>query len=371
MSRANPETGDRQKKQLQLLQDLAGYNNGVPLNAQIEETQSNDTSQNRSVLSLNRSSKTCSDETAIPPPERDECTLIKSHGVGMELPLGQTKGTTYQLQRYTGPHEDFKIYEEAEDGEPQPKIAVSTEVAVSRLLGKNFTVQDILEAGVKALSQQANKKQAPDHIEATPSYSPITLERIVKLQNQQQGYADCLPSIYKNNLRVHQINLVAACVANLGIFGFTLETLADEDSESSFFRDNVTQGTVTSPDRYSLLKRDLQPTQAQLLYDHHPYIDCFPFPDFRDRLIKMIVVDPQLEYDFCKDLEKDGLICWGSTLGGQSGVGSGAPWDMRSWEAQPWFIKKWWLLVGGPEGDLYKQSRWWCEMRGDKSSYPW
>lgn len=78
------------------------------------------------------------------------------------------------------------------------------------------------------------------------------------------------------------------------------------------------------------------------------------------------------EDELCDDLQKDGLICWGSTLGGgNDATGSGAPWDLRSWEAAPWFMKKWWILIGGKEGEIYQQTRWWCEMRGERACYPW
>lgn len=110
------------------------------------------------------------------------------------------------------------------------------------------------------------------------------------------------------------------------------------------------------------------------MYRHHPYIDVLPFPTFRERLITLACAkEPTIDEDeLCKDLENDGLICWGSSLGGGStAVGSGAPWDIRSWEAQGWFMKKWWILIGGAEGEIYKQTQWWCEMRGERSCYPW
>jgi len=110
------------------------------------------------------------------------------------------------------------------------------------------------------------------------------------------------------------------------------------------------------------------------MYRHHPYIDVLPFPTFRERLIKLACAgEPMIDEDeLCKDLENDGLICWGSSLGGGSAaMGSGAPWDLRSWEAQDWFMKKWWILIGGAEGEIYKQTQWWCEMRGERSYYPW
>ena len=70
------------------------------------------------------------------------------------------------------------------------------------------------------------------------------------------------------------------------------------------------------------------------------------------------------EDEICTDLENDGLIC--CLGGGSAAVGSGTPWDIRSWEAQDWFMKKWWIVIGGAEGEVYKQTLWWREMRGER-----
>ncbi len=63
----------------------------------------------------------------------------------------------------------------------------------------------------------------------------------------------------------------------------------------------------------------------------------------------------------------NGLICWGGVGVGRqdrNGVGTGTPWDIRSWEAKEWFIQKWWFIVGGEEGELVQQSKWWRALRG-------
>jgi hypothetical protein len=67
------------------------------------------------------------------------------------------------------------------------------------------------------------------------------------------------------------------------------------------------------------------------------------------------------EQELTRDLDNDGIVCWGA----DSGVGTGVPWDHRSWECKPWFLRKWWMLTGGVEGEMGKQSRWWAEMRGE------
>lgn len=45
-----------------------------------------------------------------------------------------------------------------------------------------------------------------------------------------------------------------------------------------------------------------------------------------------------------KDMFQDGLACWSNNGGGKEGA-MGQPWDMRSWEAAEWFVRKWSGLV--------------------------
>lgn len=72
-----------------------------------------------------------------------------------------------------------------------------------------------------------------------------------------------------------------------------------------------------------------------------------------------------------------GLICWGGAGVGKrdrnnnnstarNHLSSGAPWDHRSWEAKPWFLRKYWVLLGGEEGELVRQSEWWRGVRGEE-----
>jgi hypothetical protein len=196
------------------------------------------------------------------------------------------------------------------------------------------------------------------------------------VRNANKEYAASLPDAPRNNIRIKQVLFVAACVANASSLGLSLDGLDCDSAESPFFRNSVSESAAKTAclSDFLDLKTHLRPCATQLMHRHHPYIDVLPFPTFRERLIKFACAkEPMIdEDDLCKDLENDGLICWGSSLGGGSAaMGSGAPWDIRSWEAQDWFIKKWWILIGGAEGEIYKQTQWWREMRGERSCYPW
>ena len=63
------------------------------------------------------------------------------------------------------------------------------------------------------------------------------------------------------------------------------------------------------------------------------------------------------------DIIRGGLVCRHDRSKIELGNGNGQPWDMRSWEAAPWFVKKWKILIDGEEGETRKQSSWWKRVR--------
>jgi hypothetical protein len=263
----------------------------------------------------------------------------------------------------------------------QQEGLVLDEKMMLQILEKKIGLQSILKAGLEALSNETlvdvDCSTCHDNREGCATHGgQLRTDKILVLHNANKEYATSLPDIHRNNIRIKQVLFVAACVANASSLGLPLESLSCSHAESPFFRDSVSESAAKTaclgdfPD----LKTHLRPCATQLMYRHHPYIDVLPFPTFRERLIKLACAEePMIDEDeLCKDLENDGLICWGSSLGGGSvATGSGAPWDIRSWEAQDWFMKKWWILIGGAEGEIYKQTQWWCEMRGQRSCYPW
>jgi hypothetical protein len=250
-----------------------------------------------------------------------------------------------------------------------------------QILEKKIDLQSIVIAGLKALSHEtfedADCSTSHDDREGSATNSTqLCTDKILVVQNANKEYVASLPDIRRNNIRIKQVLFVAACVANASSLGLSLDSLSCDGVESPFFRNSVSESAAKTAclSDFLDLKTHLRPCATQLMYRHHPYIDVLPFPTFRERLIKLACAgEPMIDEDeLCKDLENDGLICWGSSLGGGSAaMGSGAPWDLRSWEAQDWFMKKWWILIGGAEGEIYKQTQWWCEMRGERSYYPW
>ncbi|KAL2819694.1 hypothetical protein BJX63DRAFT_359411 [Aspergillus granulosus] len=184
---------------------------------------------------------------------------------------------------------------------------------------------------------------------------------------------------YVNNLRIETLCTITAIYHLSEHVGITEEAMCFEDSVSPFFRydaesaDPATQTNIVSTVRGSYkktLKPDLRPNKEQITIKHHPYIDILPFPELR----KSLITRPQ-DYDedeFFHDM-LFGLVCWGGAGVGKrdrhasTGFAStGTPWDVRSWEGQAWFLKKYWSLLGGEEGELPRQSEWWRSIRGDQ-----
>ncbi|KAI3192672.1 hypothetical protein DTO027I6_8017 [Penicillium roqueforti] len=173
---------------------------------------------------------------------------------------------------------------------------------------------------------------------------------------------------YANNLRIETVCTIAA-LSTLGIHvGITEETLCAEESLSPFFQsstesaDDMAKANMicTVKRTFKTLKPDLRPSSEQITVKHHPYIDILPFPTLRKGLIAhQEEVD---EDDFFHDM-LNGLVCWGGAGIGKKDrnnstgyVSTGTPWDVRSWEAKVWFLKKYWTLLGGEDGELVRQS---------------
>jgi hypothetical protein len=205
----------------------------------------------------------------------------------------------------------------------------------------------------------------------------LRTDRILVPENRMRVHAHALPNIYASNLRLKQFTTISALRASVESLGLTFDMLSNPDTESPFYRGSLSKDAaemIIAKEKFDGVAPHLRPTIAQIRHRHHPYLDALPFPTLRERIIEACSLESPIldEEDLCDDLEKGGLICWGSYLGdGNLATGSGAPWDYRSWEAQPWFLRKWWFFIGGSQGELFQQTRWWHEMRGDRLVAPW
>jgi hypothetical protein len=171
---------------------------------------------------------------------------------------------------------------------------------------------------------------------------------------------------YKNNLRLVRVATLDAYLSNALYLGIEKSTLYRDGCTSPFYRprpdpaEDIRKSVAKMSAR---IPEHLKPTPPQVLCPHHRYLELLPFPTLRARAIALTSRNPPLidAAELKRDIINDGLICWRS-----SGSGTGQPWDMKSWEAAPWFLRKWPVLVGGEEEEVWKQMMWWRELRGEE-----
>ncbi|GIJ85000.1 hypothetical protein Asppvi_003855 [Aspergillus pseudoviridinutans] len=240
-------------------------------------------------------------------------------------------------------------------------------------VSRKYTLEDIMVAGIRALSEGESQPKNDTQPSRQPTTVAGTRPNLATAASPEQCYT---PDIHLNTIQLTTMSFVAACFANAAMLGLSPEALWSRTSQSPFYQAQMADYPFgsASTGQFAYLKPLLRPSSTQVAHPHHPYLDILPFPSFRDRIIQLLQVQPP-PFDpdkLCQDLKSDGLICWGSTKrDGRDKAGSGAPWDIRSWEIKPWFLNKWWFLFDGPDGEMYQHSRWWSELRGEKSSYPW
>ncbi len=113
-----------------------------------------------------------------------------------------------------------------------------------------------------------------------------------------------------------------------------------------------------------LLPSTLLPTRLQQTVPHGDWIDMFPCPEGRDRLIRVAgTFDEDELWDDCigglyqgfpdDEIERRGIIAWSP------------PWHITGWEMSEGFFQKWgWLFKGLPR--MLEATNQWREKRGEK-----
>ncbi|KAJ5578237.1 uncharacterized protein N7459_007201 [Penicillium hispanicum] len=117
----------------------------------------------------------------------------------------------------------------------------------------------------------------------------------------------------------------------------------------------------TKPER---IPSTLRPTILQQTVPHGDWIDLFPCPGGRDRLIRAAgTFDEDELWSDCigglyegfpdDEIERRGIIAWSP------------PWDITGWEMSEGFLRKWGWLFKGLPGVLEATNRWRVE-RGEE-----
>jgi hypothetical protein len=156
-----------------------------------------------------------------------------------------------------------------------------------------------------------------------------------------------------------RLNVLDALARNAAMMGFPPEGLC-ADSFVSPFNDVGPRlpHTILPPPAFPTI---LAPTALQRKIQHHPWIDLFPFPRFRDNMLRALDTGHFDEDELCLDIldvngndlgDKPALIVWGESS------------DSRAWEVSVPFLRKWgWLVRGCPE--ILEGTNYWRGLRGE------
>lgn len=186
----------------------------------------------------------------------------------------------------------------------------------------------------------------------------------------RQAYEDySLGRAQGTNLHiVVRLNVLDALARNAVVMGFAAEGLCNDIFVSPYCQQGPPHVSMTlAHGTWPLAKaipENLLSTNVQQSTPHHPWIDLFPFPQFRDNMLHALAVGSIDEDELCYDMvEVDGPV---PSIGSKpSIIVWGESWDMKSWEASVPFLVKWgWLLRGCDE--LIESTNHWRQKRGEK-----
>ncbi|KAH6616474.1 hypothetical protein C7974DRAFT_436485 [Boeremia exigua] len=194
-----------------------------------------------------------------------------------------------------------------------------------------------------------------------PQGCMVALPEVRALMDRFAGhaYASYLqgePAISHLSLLV-RYNLATSLAANAMILGVVKE-FYEWDGISPMNKHGPQLGS-TFHENFADWPATLQPTQLQLSKAHHPWVDCFPWPQLRDNLLQAferpdLCDEDELCHDICDlvDNKEPMLLIWGS------------PADPRCWEASDRFLRKWaWLFNGC--GQVLMSTNYWRAQRGE------
>ncbi|PQE04605.1 FAD dependent oxidoreductase domain-containing protein [Rutstroemia sp. NJR-2017a BBW] len=188
-----------------------------------------------------------------------------------------------------------------------------------------------------------------------------------------------------------QHNVHRALSSNKSLLLAATLKLEASDSTSSIkqFPTQICGGlTVIRPLVNQLIPDSLYPTQLQMDCAHTDWINAFPFPKFRDNLIKRGVhfVPEEMFRDLFGDIFPEYITPMSIpssymanrrfhteefedqddyTAGRRCLISWGDPWVITNWEVTPGFLKSWgWTLKGC--SDLIEASNRWRALRNEK-----
>lgn len=201
---------------------------------------------------------------------------------------------------------------------------------------------------------------------------PSQRQSVTNATNFVSYMQTALPADQKLLTLLH-FNLVRALTQNVFLLGLDPDSMND-DIASPF----MTSGTTKL--ELERLPSTLHPTYLQKVIPHHPEIDVFPFPMYRDNLIRAgsTIDDTELCLDILYGVELDVNIkpisrepvedCKNIGLGdgGRTGlIVWSDPWLQSSWEVEEGFARKYRGLLRGCD-ELVRSTNFWRRQRGER-----
>ncbi|KAI0965625.1 hypothetical protein F4678DRAFT_327708 [Xylaria arbuscula] len=205
------------------------------------------------------------------------------------------------------------------------------------------------ETDLQSISSQSSPSMSQNEAET------VALANVAaSISNGTDGHPPALVNMVflRSSLEDYSTTVFRACLSNAICIGIDLAELmyCERPCMSPFYRPAIQDPTalVTAPSHDSL-PASLRPTPAQILIPHHASIDLIPLPRLRERAILMCAALPRLFSLWEMKLDiyaRNALVVQNRDT--SSGSAS-QPWDMRCWQAAPWFLSKWKMVVDTDE----------------------
>ncbi|KAI0539432.1 hypothetical protein GGR58DRAFT_524491 [Xylaria digitata] len=181
---------------------------------------------------------------------------------------------------------------------------------------------------------------------------------VTTISNEPTAHSPGLNDIafgIRSSLEDNSTAVFRACMSNAICIGIDLAELmyCERPCMSPFYRPTVQMNedpaALIAASSHDSLPISLRPTLAQILIPHHASLDLIPLPRLRERAILMCAALPRIFSLWEMKLDiytRNALICHGDDSSSEL---ISQPWDTRSWQAAPWFLSKWKMVIDTDE----------------------
>ncbi|KAI0400641.1 hypothetical protein F4802DRAFT_475539 [Xylaria palmicola] len=231
----------------------------------------------------------------------------------------------------------------------------ASQTDVEALITSDMAPGDLPEASLDSIPNQSAPSSLPE-AECTAISLPLSATTSSEQTDRYPlGVNDTALAI-SGSLETNATTVFRASLLNAICIGIDLSELmyCQKTCMSPFYRPTATSEDPTTlvlaASAYHLLPASLQPTPAQILIPHHASLDLIPLPRLRERAILLCAALPRAFSLWEMKLDiyvRNALICHGQSA--LSGSPAAQPWEKDAWEAEPWFVSKWSMVVDRDE----------------------